>query len=223
MKHEVINSIGVILTICLGVVTAWHQFSPQKDTITLTTESRVETGAKLEVQPFGAIDIDTGEGRPVLGPVTWKIRVYNPTDRFISLVSFETFLLTTEGLPVYYSAMRERLSPIDAPLSAQPLPENIPPYESRAYLVSLSVPYKAGEDSQSRCEEKVTSIQDIELCFFQSGRDLFGNKVEYVDTEGGGFAAIMQKAFNGPRFAVIFETADGSRFSTYLSFLPGGH
>ncbi len=166
MKHQAINSIGVILTLCLGVVTAWHQFH-QKDTITLTTENRVETGTRLEVQPFGAIDVDTGESQPVLGPVTWKIRVHNPTDRSVSLVSFEAFLLTTEDSPVYYSAMRERLSPIDAPLSAQPLPENIPPYESRAYLVSLFVPYKAGEDSQSKCEEKVASIQEIQLCFFR--------------------------------------------------------
>ncbi|WP_143515646.1 hypothetical protein [Pseudooceanicola marinus] len=222
MKHEVINSIGVILTLCLGAATAWHEFSPKKDIITLTTENRVELGARLDAQPFGAIDLDTGENQPIIGPVTWKIRVHNPTERSISLVSFEAFLLTTEGAPVYYSAMRERLSPIDAPSSVQPLPENIPPFESRAYLVSLFVPYKTDEGSQSKCEERFTSLQEVQACFFQRGRDLFGNKVDYVDTGGGRFAAIMQEAFNGPRFAVVLETADGSRFSTNLSFLPGG-
>lgn len=221
MKHEVINSIGVILTLCLGAVTAWHEFYPKKDIITLTTENRVELGARLDVHPYGAIDLDTGESRPVIGPVTWKIRVHNPTERSISLVSFEVFLLTTEGAPVYYSAMRERLSPIDAPSSAQTLPENIPPFESRAFLVSLFVPYQMDEDSQSKCEERFTSLEEVQTCFFRSGRDLFGNKVDYVDTGGGSFSAIMQDAFNGPRFAVIFETADGSRYSTNLSFLPG--
>jgi hypothetical protein len=143
MKHETINSIGVVFGIGLSAITAWHQFAPKNDTIILTTESRVEIGARMEIDPIGTINPASGENQPVLGPVTWKLRVHNPTDRSMSLVSFEVFLLTEDGSSIYYSTMREQLSSVDAPMSIQPLPVNIPPHESRAYLVSLFVPYAA--------------------------------------------------------------------------------
>lgn len=222
MKHEYINSIGVILGLCLGAVTAWHQFGPQKDTIMLTTEHRVDVGAKLEIEPIGTLSLTTGENQPVLGPVTWKIRADNPTDRAISLVSFKAFLLTEDGSPVYYSTMREQLSPLDAPLSILRLPENIPPHESRAYLISLFVPYVSDEDTRNKCDENAIKLRVIERCFFKKGRDIFGNKMKYRDIEGGNFVATMEEPFEGPKFAVIFETADGSKFVTQLSFLPGG-
>jgi len=229
MKHETINSIGVIAGLVLGIVslsltgvTAWHQFAPKKDSITVATEGRVNVGARLEVEPFGGINPETGESQPLLGPVTWKIRVHNTSDRSVSLVDFRGFLLTADDARIMYSAMRERLSPIDPSLPVQSLPENIPANESRAYLVSLFVPFSVEVSDENKCTDLEVDLRELERCYFRKGRDLFGNQVQYTETGGDTFIAIMKGAFKGPRFAILIETADGTQFSTQLSFLPGG-
>ena len=48
-----------------------------------------------------------------------------------------------------------------------------------------------------------------------------GNRVLIVESGSELFAAQWTHEFNGPRFIVVLETADGVEFSTTLSFLPG--
>jgi hypothetical protein len=175
----------------------------------------------LEIVPIGTINPTTGENQPVAGPVTWKIRVHNPSDRSVSLVSFEVYLLSENGGRIKYSDMHERLSPYDAALPIQSLPENIPPNESRAYLVSLFVPYLADEDAENPCENETDRLRDLERCFLEKGRDLFGNQVQIMESGGEFFSAQWSNGFSGPRFVVVIGTADGSEFSTQLSFRPG--
>ncbi|WP_164660130.1 hypothetical protein [Tropicibacter sp. Alg240-R139] len=220
MKHEVINSVGVVTTPIISLFTAWHQFSPKSDTITLASDGRLETGSALEVQPFGAPNLESGKSQPVIGPVTWKLRVHNFADKAVSIVGFDAFLLSDDGSPIQYSSMKERLLRYSPAMEAQSLPEKIPPNESRAYLVSLHVPFVSDEDK--KCGETEKTWHDLERCFFQNGRDPFGNKVTHREFSGGGFMATMDEAFKGPRFVVLLETADGSVFSTQISFLPGG-
>lgn len=205
----------------LAAVTAWYQFTPKSDTITLVSEGRVEVGRPLEIDPIGTIDHTTGDNQPVAGPITWKLRVHNPTDRAISLVDFESYLLTDDNRRIKYSTMRERLSPFHIELPVQHLPENIPPNESRAYLISLFVPFLGDQDTQEQCEETAEKLQALERCFFEKGRDMFGNPVQIIESGSELFAAQWTDEFNGPRFLVVLETADGSEFSTTLSFLPG--
>lgn len=117
--------------------------------------------------------------------------------------------------------MRERLSPYDDHLSAQTLPENISARESRAYLISLFVPFQPDKDA-NKCEKQAKSFRQLEVCFFEKGRDIFGNEIEFVQFEGGSFYARNIGPFQGPRFAVVLTTDDGSKFVAQLSFLPGG-
>ncbi|WP_299212189.1 hypothetical protein [uncultured Tateyamaria sp.] len=221
MKHETFNSIIAFLGLGLAAITAWHQFAPKSDAITLVSEGRVEVGRPLEIDPIGTIDHITGANQPVAGPITWKLRIHNPTDHAVSLVSFETYLLTEANRRIKYSTMRERLSPFQVELPVQHLPENIPPNESRAYLVSLFVPFSSDEDAQDQCEQAAESLRSLERCFFEKGRDMFGNRVQIVESGSELFAAQWTDEFEGPRFLVVLETADGSEFSTNLSFLPG--
>lgn len=221
MKHKAINTVIALFGLGLAAVTAWHQFGPKRDVIMLASEGRVEVARQLKIEPFGGLDPESGESLPLAGPVTWKIRAHNPTDRTVSLVSFQVFLLSKDDSPIQYSAMRELLSPFDATLPVQDLPENIPANESRAYLVSLFAPFKTDEDPQAKCDDDATNLQALERCFFEKGRDMFGNPVEVLDTGSGLFATRWLGSFEGPRFVVVLETADGSKFFTQLSFRPG--
>lgn len=220
MKRETINSIIALLGLGLAAVTAWYQFGPKSDVITLVSEGRLEVGKQLEIAPFGGVDPASKEIRPVAGPVTWKIRVQNLTDRTVSLVSFKVFLLGDDDSPITYSAMGEVLSPYDASLPVQSLPVNIPANESRAYLVSLFVPFQGDKDPHEKCDDVANSLRGLERCFLEKGRDMFGNRVELLNPGSELFHAMWTDSFNGPRFAVVLETADGSTFNTQLSFLP---
>lgn len=221
MKHETFNSIIAFLGLGLAAVTAWDQFGPKSDFIALANEGRIEVGRRLEIEPIGTIDTTTGRNQPVVGPVTWKIRVDNATDRPVSIVSFDAFLLGENSGRIQYSTMRESLLAFDPAMSVQALPENIPPNESRAYLVSLFVPFSSDEDTESKCDDSAESLGGLERCFLQKGRDMFGNQVEVVDYGSAGISAQWTGGFSGPNFEIVLETADGSEFSTQLSFFPG--
>ena len=218
MKHETLNSIVALLGLGLAAITAWHQFGPKSDTITLVSEGRVETGTPLEIQPFGTLDEITGERQPVAGPVTWKVRVHNTSHHSVSLVSYELLHLGEDDSLIYYSAMRERLSPNNPTLPVQSLPDNIPLNESRAYFVSLFVPFQADQDMDNACGDAVETIQELEYCFHEKGRDMFGNQAETI--EQGGLRHTVVETFSAPKFLLVLQTADGSTFGAELTFLP---
>lgn len=204
----------------MAALTAWNQYGPKNDKISLIDEGRIDVGMPLKILPAGAMDPKTGKNQPVFGPVTWKFRVHNASDRSVALVSFKAFMLSEDGGLIKYSEMRERFSSYDAALPIQVLPENIPANESRAYLVSLFVPYRADEDEGSPCGKSGARISDFEGCFYDKGRDLFENKVEKVYFDSDSFLVRWGSGVRAPRFSVVVETADGSRFSVILPYFP---
>lgn len=224
MKHETFNSIIAVLGLSLAAITAWHQFVPGSDHVELANEGRVNLGQKLEVNPTGSLDLDKGTPAPTVGPVTWKVRVYNASDRPVSIVKFSLFLLGDTGGRFQYSGMNDMLSPYDAPLSTQVLPDNISERASKAYLISLSMPFAPDSSSVPKCEEQATQLRGLERCFFFKGRDLFDNPVtvtQHGSEPSGPISVSWDKGAEGPLFAAVFETADGSEFEVHLSYFPG--
>jgi len=223
MKHETFNSIIAALGLSLAAVTAWHQFAPASDKIEPTSEGRVELGRQLEINPFGSISLKSGSPAPSVGPVTWKVRIHNASDRPVSIVAFSIFLLSEDNRKIQYSGMRERLSPYDASLSEQILPDNISARETKAYLISLFMPFERDQGGNHKCEDEETRLRDLERCFFLKGRDLFGNPVSVVKYGSDlpeAFSVSWDQGHTAPRFSVIFETADGSKFEIHLSYFP---
>lgn len=92
MKHETLNSIIALLGLGLAAVTAWQQFGPKSDSLSVVNEGRVDLGRMLDIASNGNIDPLTGESLPVLGPITWKIRVHNLSPHTVAIVSFDAFL-----------------------------------------------------------------------------------------------------------------------------------
>lgn len=223
MKHETFNSIIAILGLSVAAITAWHQFVPVSDRVELTSEGRINLGRNLEVNPVGLGALYGGKPMSAAGPVTWKVRVYNASDRPVSIVSFSIFLLSEDDRKIQYSAMRERLSPYDSSLAEQMLPDKIGAREAKAYLISLSMPFERDQGGDPKCEDEVTRLRDLERCFFLKGRDLFGNPVtvtRYDSDPSGPISVRWDQGNASPRFSAVFETADGSEFETRLSYFP---
>lgn len=223
MKHQTFNSIIAALGLSLAATTAWYQFAPAADRIELTSEGRINLGRNLEFSPVGLGALYGDRPMSVAGPVTWKVRVYNASDRPVSVVSFSVYLLSENGGRVRYSAMRERLSPFDVSLAEQVLPDKIGAREAKAYLISLSMPFERDQNGDPKCEDEATQLRDLERCFFFKRRDLFGNPVSvtrYDSAPSGSFSVSWDQGHTGPHFSVVFETADGSQFATRLSYFP---
>jgi len=223
MKHETFNSLLGAIGLCVALVTAWYQFAPTSDSIEIVSEGRVNLGRDLEYQPVGLGAAFDGVPMSVAGPVSWKIRVYNASDRPVSVVAFSVFLLSEDDEGIQYSAMHERLSPFDASLSEQYLPVGVAPREAKAFLVSLAMPFSRDQSADGSCENQTTRLRELERCFFLKGRDLFGNPVtvtKYDDEPEGPMSVSWDQDNKGPRFSVVFETADGSQFETRLSYFP---
>ncbi len=223
MKHAIINTILATMGIAIAATTAWFQFAPASDQLQLASEGLVNIDQTIKVTPSPGLSLISPTSNAVLGPVIWKLRVYNASDRTVSVVGYEVFLLTNEDHRAYYSEMREQLVTFDALLNNQLLPDNIAPRSSKAYIVSMHIPFELDENSTTDCVGKKSKLTDIQRCFFKKGRDLFGNPVETLYSSSDAKEEALtgwQVDFNGPRFLVIMETADGSKFKTVLSYFP---
>lgn len=223
MKHETFNSIIAALGLLIGAVNSWYQFVPGSDHIELVSEGRVNLGRALEVEAAGLSPLYGGAPMAAAGPITWKVRVYNASDRPVSIVSFSVFLLSKNGDKIYFSEMRERLSPYDTSYAEQKIPDNLGARETKAYLLSMYMPFKVDQGDGPKCEHEARQLSDLERCFFFKKRDLFGNPVtvtRFGADPNGPISVSWDDGNFGPRYALVLETADGSEFETHLSYFP---
>lgn len=222
MKHETINSILGGLGLVIASVTAWFQFAPTADQIQVVSENRIELGNQITIKDSGAIDA-TGNLQPVFGPVTWKIRVNNETDRVVSIVDWNVFLITDDAGLAQFSEMDPSLASPDLGLVPIALPVNIAARETVAYFVSINVPFERSALKKTECFAKPSGIRETERCVFSSGKDIFGNTVSvknYGSVAPDTFSVSWESHEKTPKFYLELETADGSRFPTILSYFP---
>ncbi len=155
--------------------------------------------------------------------MSWKIRLFNDTDRNLSVVGYQIFQLTEDGTKISSNAFRDRVSQFDLSLPEQSFPFKINGYDATVVVISLMVPFREESESIEKCPAPQQSIQQLERCFFKQGRDLFGNQVEaiqYDNAAPGMFSVKWSGATYSPRFLVEFETASGAIFSAPISYYP---
>lgn len=155
--------------------------------------------------------------------MSWKIRLYNGTERNLSVVGYQIFQLTEDGEKLSSNAFRDRLSQFDSSLADQTFPFSINGYDATAVVISLMVPFKAEGEGIEECTEKNVSIHQLERCFFKQGRDLFGNQIEsthYDSSAPDKFSVKWHETTYSPKFLVEFETASGEIFSAAISYYP---
>ncbi|MBL3597938.1 hypothetical protein JMM63_20695 [Rhodovulum sulfidophilum] len=223
MKHETINSIVGVLGLVIASVTAVRQFWPEAERLQVVVEGRAETGRPIDVSGFGMLRVSDEKPSPLFGPVSWKIRLFNNTDRNLSVVGYQIFQLTEDGAKVSSNALRDRLSQFDLSLAEQPFPFSIDGFDATAVVISLMVPFEEESEGAEECAEPQVSIQQFERCFFKQGRDLFGNQVEkihYDAAAAGMFSVKWNETTYSPKFLVEFETASGAVFSAPISYYP---
>src|SRR5207248_3262031 len=147
-------------------------------------EGRVDSGTHIEMKhmAFPAHTIfpafDEKSLAPVIGPVSWKIVLYNDMDRSVTVRTIETFFLDHNGNPAYYSGLQAAVLDGSSPATTQALPFVIKSREAKAIILSLNIPVYPQNDGKPPCLKSGVLLREVEKCFFMQGRDLFGNSVQ---------------------------------------------
>lgn len=227
MKHETFNSIIAGAGLLLATFTAWNQFRPSPDNITLVSEGKVGTQSLMQVNKFGppiyANKNEDLKTNPTIGPVLWKLRVFNKMDRNVSIVGSDVFLLTQDNRRMQFTGIGGIQSVVGVDPQPVIFPQNIPANEGRSYIVNLRVPIAVSEPESEPCLQEEQTLRDIEVCFYSRGRDLFGNEVRAnfdPNDPDNFFHASWPSGQSGPRFLITLQTGDGSRFQAELSYFP---
>lgn len=225
MIHKTINSVVAVFGLILASVTAWHQFVPIPDSIILTTEMRYDWGHKISFKDAPFFETSLNPYNKIMGPVFWKVRIYNNLDRGVSIIGYDVFHIGEDGSTQYYSDMHERFAFFGGDPQKLHFPYNIDSRTGRAVLVGINIPIAAGDELMEICVEPNITLAEFERCFIEeSDSDFFGNEVRvgYSDEKLGNFlfSIISASQISQPQFVLILETADGSRFSTELLYYP---
>lgn len=222
MKHETVNSIVGVLGLVIATVTAVSQFWPETEKLKVVAERRIDTGRGVEFSGLGVLDPSKMDFSPTVGPVGWKIRLFNDSNQPISIVGYKLSQLSGNGSRVESSSFKDRLVFADTSQNEQSFPFSIAPHESVAKIILLMIPYQNETDNAPSCVKEYSVVRQFEKCLFKKGRDLFGNKVDFIGdyfSEDEGWGAVWSGVpQNGPRFEVSFETASGSFFRTDFSY-----
>jgi len=222
MKHETANTFIALAALVLAVFSTVKQLIPAGDSITLTTEAKVNLSKPISIISERIQLSADGYSNALIGPIFWKIRVYNNTDRSVSIVDSEVFLIAGGGGKMFYSEIDGELIPADLKIPLILFPDNIAPHEGRAYIIKLNIPIRPDSDNETSCLKNVYSLKALEHCFMRKGRDLFGNEVEAVfdPVDDSLFYAEWPSIMKEPVFSLMLKTADGSEFFTEISYFP---
>jgi hypothetical protein len=222
MKHETLNSIIAILGLGIAIFSTAYQLWPEADRLNVTVESRVDIGLPTSIIEKAVPNATNGELDPAIGPISWKIRVYNDSDRNVSITKYDFLGLSNTRL-FQTNAFRERLSAFDPSLNDQVLPDNIGPRETKAYLFSFFLPFTSQHNLLETCRPNSDNFKAFERCFFLNGYDLFGNKVmasKNINFPDDNISVEWVGVEFKPAFLIDLQTGDGSRFSTTFSYFP---
>jgi hypothetical protein len=230
LSHTNLNTFIAVLGLTLASVTAWYQFRSQPDKLTATSEGRVNFGQLAKINSFGNPLLSSDRPNQLVGPVYWKVFIYNELDRPISLVKIEAFLQSDSGGRIQYTGLRDSMVYAENPQRNLNLPINLGPREGRAIYVGLNIPVESEATDKGTCIRGGVRVRDIERCLFRRGRDLFGNKVTAILTidpakkDSDPATTPISVKWNGipdePTYLVVVRTADGSVFSTELKYFP---
>lgn len=231
LAHETINTVIALIAIAIASATAWNQFRLPSDRLIIASEGRANFKNLVQVSATPLPLLPGGRPNPIVGPVFWKVLIYNERDRPVSLVKFETFLLPEVGKLVQYSGLRHSIVHADKPQTDLNTPINLGPREARAIYVGLKIPVENDPSDKDKCIRSGVRIKHIERCFFKRGRDLFGNKVEakfftpaLANSDNDIETEEFMVTWDGPRFSPTFLfnvwTADGSVFPVTITYYP---
>ncbi len=221
INHENINTVLAALALLLAVPAAWNQFRPPRDRIDLLSAERVDLGEPINVT--ASLPLLGPTPGPLVGPVYWKVVLYNPLDRAVTVASIDAFFLApfSKGL-AQYSGMVDSLRSGSTPSESVSAPISIEAHEATSVLIGLDIP-TAADSPQSpphSCLTEGSTLQRAERCRFEEGSDLFGNPVKSQNPAGSALAVTWTGSMLEPRYIVKVKTADGSQFTTVLNYYP---
>ncbi|HFG2073474.1 TPA: hypothetical protein ACGF3P_003349 [Vibrio cholerae] len=210
--NTVVGSAGFLL----ALFTAYHQFGFTPDKIDVESKL-VRSFESIFTKKYSFTDLETNFRTDVAGPVYWKITIYNPSDRPVTIKEQGVELITDKGDLVQYRQLVH--SVFNQKNNKQTFPLTL---ESRkAYVLFLGLNLKVTPKISS-CYGMNSSVYEVELCSYRKGVDIFGNQVDYkefispVDTYG--YNVFFGKDVQSPEYVLTFKTGDGNKFRTRLAY-----
>jgi len=221
MRIAALNTIVAVLALIVSAITAWYQFSPKSDAIILSNEGIISYDDVIDVDRVAIFTSDK-TSRGAIGPIKWKVRIYNPMDRSISLISASPYYIDKDEVSSYWSGMDFKL--LNSNISGEKkLPDAMEAYSAEEFVVSINMPFLYDLRISSECTKENVTLSEFEKCHWNSGVDLFGNEVNPVQYEKG-VAGLSSYAFSSikeySRIKIQIETGDESSFNLTLPYYP---
>ena len=217
MKHESINSIGVIFGILLGAVGIYLQMAPKKIDLKFEAPELVRSDDLVELN----YPSSRSRGLNLFGPIFWKITITNNSERPASIIGAQAFLKTKEtgklGMTGIFGGFYDQnTTPVNIHVT-------IPALESEAYFIRGYLPVKLNQKAAGQCLNQKLPVTPFMQCMIRQGYDIFGNELDVVSSENGSFVgAAWPMDQENPQLLVVFQSNDNKEFEVVASFLPTG-
>jgi hypothetical protein len=217
--HELLSNSISLIALILSIITAYFQFKPQNESIQIVSQQKILTGYAIKIGigglPLPNNSVSTNE----IGPITWKIVVFNPTERPLSLTDLSVRYahpqgdIQQSGMLLNIASGTDRIA-IDFPIQ-------IAAREAKSIFISLKIPVKLPSDKNIlRCKENLSSIENFESCIYNFGFDIFGNSVKRLVPKQFGGIVQWDKWPDAPIFRATIRTAGNASAATILTYYP---
>ena len=237
MKHETINSVVAVLSLLLSTTVFFVQFGPKSDALVVTNEGEIRHHLYWNEEDSVVIATDSKKNKHVLGfPSKWKVRLYNPSSRAVSVTSFRVTAEPFPGKPIedktkfdsaIESILREALEvelPVYPALAAkinetwsdELSPIRLQPQQAVDVVIApLHFFYRYEDDEHENCILSTKTINDIKNCYAERGKNVYGAAQKIHPNIEGEYIVDLNDDAN-PHYRLQVNTGDGSTYSVSL-------
>lgn len=221
MKREDINTIIAMSGLILAAYSTYKQSKPEADKLELTADIGFVENAEVKLNKDIFVPKALyGNNTRLAGPASILLEVSNNMSRPVTIKKIKIELIK-DNRAVVYSNM---LDPLDGKtLENLSSPTTIAEHSVKKIDLQINVPIHYN-DKISYCfrsikttKLKAESIGNVRLCYYKNGIDLFGNKVQFTQFEGGEYLVESLKEKN-LSYRVTVMTGDNSKMLTLATF-----
>lgn len=215
-SHEAINTMIAAAALLLAGITAWFQFAPEADQLQVVTQQRVRSNSRIRLDRTPLPLPNTNEGTMTLGPVIWRVVLFNPTSHPVALTGIDLAYAHPQG-EIWSSYMLAGIQS-EPEGRAVDFPVMLVSHEARALLIYAVIPAKTlSQPAEMSCRQRLETLQAFESCLFDQGRDIFGNRGTRI-AAGAGFRWDEEPV--APIYMATIRTATGYVTRTPLTYYP---
>ena len=208
IKHETVNSLFSGLALLISGLAYYGQYLDNSDELSIVVKDASRDYIVNVIKDVRYYDDETDTDHPVVGPLLYRIQIFNPTNRNVTITDHEVFPLNGKGDPDFYFGYGGNLLNFDD-FRPIPITVELPPGQARFFWLKINIPIISTESLRQECLVGDEPLYDIEWCFLNNGYDIFGNKVQRDFVSPLYYHAQADKE-SGPSFELKITTGDGT-------------